>query len=258
MATVSFTVVYILLCSLTYIPKQHQTTAATRFRQKRFTNADICNTAKKTLRTNATCSSSSTSSKSTMCNNKPSCNGEPLVYHCVRFNSGFAEVCAPRQNITGYCCTMFDEGVGRVVEDFSRPCSNCSFKYPSDESVKYEQCIKLQEISPDKIPSESETESTGEPCNEEMRRRRRDTGCNECCNGDDGESKTGSDKKKENESAIYAYTIAPSLIAFVIVCVIAVKIVLYNKGHRRSQSADVKDDRYNSEVDVLTPINVDV
>lgn len=56
-----------------------------------------------------------------------------------------------------------------------------------------EQCIKLQEISPDKIPSESETESTGEPCNEEMRRRRRDTGCNECCNGDDGESKTGSE-----------------------------------------------------------------
>lgn len=39
-----------------------------------------------------------------------------------------------------------------------------------------------------------------------------------------------SSKKKENESAIYAYTIAPSLIAFVIVCVIAVKIVLYNKG----------------------------
>lgn len=31
---------------------------------------------------------------------------------------------------------MFDEGVGRVVEDFSRPCTDCSFKYPSDESVK--------------------------------------------------------------------------------------------------------------------------
>lgn len=38
--------------------------------------------------------------------------------------------------VLGYCCTMFDEGVGRVVEDFSRPCSDCSFKYPSDESVK--------------------------------------------------------------------------------------------------------------------------
>lgn len=29
-------------------------------------------------------------------------------------------------------------------------------------------------------------------------------------------------------------------------------------GYRGSQTADVKDDRYNSEVDVLTPINVDV
>lgn len=38
--------------------------------------------------------------------------------------------------VLGYACTMFDEGVGRVVEDFSRPCSDCSFKYSSDESVK--------------------------------------------------------------------------------------------------------------------------
>lgn len=136
MTTVSFTVVYILVCFLTYILELHQTMAATRFRQRRFTNvrfsfisilfsnkgkksiliskmltwhqnclllfqADICHTAKETLKTNATCSSSNTSLKTTMCNNKPSCNGEPLVYHCVLYNSGFAEVCAPRQNITG-------------------------------------------------------------------------------------------------------------------------------------------------------------
>lgn len=39
-----------------------------------------------------------------------------------------------------------------------------------------------------------------------------------------------SSKKKENESAIYAYTIAPSLVVFFVVCVIAVKIVSIYKG----------------------------
>lgn len=239
MAAVSFTVVYIFVCSLTNILELHQTMAAARFRQRRFTNADICNTAKKTLKTNVTCSSSNTSSKTTMCSNQPSCNGEPLVYHCVLYNSGFAEVCAPRHIITGYCCTMFDEGVGRVVEDFSRPCTNCSFMYPSDESVKYEQCIKLREQSSEEIPSESKSESTAKPCNKGLRIIRRDTGCN---GDDDGESKSGSGKKKENESAIYAYTIVPSLVAFFVVCVIAVKIVRKYKGYKKAKSADVEEE----------------
>lgn len=237
MATVSFTVVYILVCSLTYMLELHQTMAATRFRQRRFTNADICNSAKETLKTNATCSSSNTSLKTTMCNNKPSCNGEPLVYHCVLYNSGFAEVCAPRYYITGYACTMFDEGVGRVVEDFSRPCSDCSFKYSSDESVKYEQCIKPPEKSSEEIPSESESESTGKPCNKKMRRSRRDTGCH-----DDDESKTGSVTKKEKESAIYAFTIAPSLVVVFIVCVIAVKIVPYYKAREKERKGGKGND----------------
>lgn len=38
MASVSFTVVYIFVCSLTYILEQHQTMAAAGFRQRRFTN----------------------------------------------------------------------------------------------------------------------------------------------------------------------------------------------------------------------------
>lgn len=172
MATERFLVMCILMCSL----ELQQAKASTMFRQRRFTNADICNTTTETLKEIATCSSSNTSSKNVMCSNKTPCNGEPLVYHCVLFKLGFAEVCAPRYNITGYCCTMFDEGVGRVVEDFSRPCSDCSFKYPSDQSVKYEQCITL--------PGKSE--STGTPCNKEIRRSKRNTGCN-----GDGESKTG-------------------------------------------------------------------
>lgn len=159
---------------------------------------------------------------------------------------------------------MFDEGVGRVVEDFSRPCTNCLFKYPSDESVKYEQCIKLQvpEKSSEEIPSESTSESTAKPCNKGKRLRRRDTACNECCNDDDdGESKSGSGKKKENESAIYAYTIAPSLVALFIVCVIAVKMFPYCKGYRRSQFADVVDGslpQASGEVDVPTTIEKNV
>lgn len=248
MATVSFRVVYILVCSLTYILELHQTMAATRFRQKRFTNADICNTTKNTLNTITTCSSSITSSKTTMCSNQPSCNGEPLVYHCVRYKLGFVEVCAPRYNITGYACTMFDEGVGRVVEDFSRPCSDCSFKYSSDESVKYEQCIKPPEKLPEEIPSESESESTGKPCNKEMRRSRQDTGCH-----DDDESKTGSVTKKEKESPIYAYTIAPSLVVVFIVCVIAVKVVPYYKGYKKAKSADVEEESLPQ-----TPLEVDL
>lgn len=39
-----------------------------------------------------------------------------------------------------------------------------------------------------------------------------------------------SSKKKENDSAIFAYTIAPSLVGLFVVCVIAVKIVPYYKG----------------------------
>lgn len=38
--------------------------------------------------------------------------------------------------VLGYCCIMFDEGVGRVVEDFSRLCFDCLFKYLFDEFVK--------------------------------------------------------------------------------------------------------------------------
>lgn len=35
------------------------------------------------------------------CDLYPSCSGIPLVYHCVSYKEGLAEVCAPRDQITG-------------------------------------------------------------------------------------------------------------------------------------------------------------
>lgn len=39
--------------------------------------------------------------KKKACNTLPPCQGEELVYHCVRFRDGLAEVCAPKEKITG-------------------------------------------------------------------------------------------------------------------------------------------------------------
>lgn len=35
----------------------------------------------------------------------------------------------------GSYCAVFDNGIGRVIEDFSRPCSECPFKYPSADAM---------------------------------------------------------------------------------------------------------------------------
>ncbi|XP_078334797.1 uncharacterized protein LOC111101102 isoform X2 [Crassostrea virginica] len=72
------------------------------------------------------------------CSKYPSCNGEPLVYHCVKHVDvgSFIEICARRVRITGKCCTEYDEILGQIREDFSRPCSNCPFHYFSNEIYK--------------------------------------------------------------------------------------------------------------------------
>lgn len=33
----------------------------------------------------------------------------------------------------GHCCPFYDEGLGRVIEDFSRSCPNCPVQYFSDD-----------------------------------------------------------------------------------------------------------------------------
>ena len=43
-----------------------------------------------------------------------------LIYKCFVF--------------VGRCCAMFDYGVGRVIEDYDKLCSECPFNYNSTES----------------------------------------------------------------------------------------------------------------------------
>lgn len=114
-------------------------------RQKRFTEVDICFETNNTLEFVNECPDSDflfqERSIRKNCESYPQCTGEPLVYHCVRFREELVEVCAPRGLITGFCCALFDEGVGRVVEDYFHPCSDCPFVYQSDDGSKYSKCV---------------------------------------------------------------------------------------------------------------------
>lgn len=38
----------------------------------------------------------------------------------------------------GRCCPVYDRRLGRVREDYNSPCSECPFKYQSDDLVKCE------------------------------------------------------------------------------------------------------------------------
>lgn len=38
--------------------------------------------------------------------------------------------------VVGECCALYDEGLGRVIEDYNRPCSDCPFQYLSDAFLK--------------------------------------------------------------------------------------------------------------------------
>ncbi|XP_078334640.1 uncharacterized protein LOC144625901 isoform X2 [Crassostrea virginica] len=80
--------------------------------------------------------------KKKQCYRFPTCQNEPLVYHCVRFSSKLVEVCAPRGLITGGCCALFDDGLGRVVADFYNQCTECPFRYFSNETLLYSSCVR--------------------------------------------------------------------------------------------------------------------
>lgn len=114
-------------------------------RYKRFTEIDICYETNNTLGFVSQCPKNDSlfqeRSRRKNCKTLPQCTGEPLVYHCVRFREELVEVCAPRGLITGFCCALFDEGVGRVVEDYFNPCSDCPFVYQSDDVSKYSKCV---------------------------------------------------------------------------------------------------------------------
>lgn len=111
-----------------------------------YTKEDICNHSKNTLEKVSTCPGNDTAfkmrSERKACHSYPTCQDKQLVYHCTRYEEGLVEVCAPRSNITGKCCTYFERGLGKVMEDNTKNCSECPFKYNSDESSKFSECVE--------------------------------------------------------------------------------------------------------------------
>lgn len=94
------------------------------------------------------------------------CHGKKLVYHCTRYDNGLADVCAPEEEIIGKSCTFFEKGLGKVVEDYNKNCSECPFKYNSTESFKFSECvlpamiISLNQTSKQGIYETTETQRT--------------------------------------------------------------------------------------------------
>lgn len=115
------------------------------YRQKRLSEDKVCHETNTTVAKVLSCPENETilneRSEKKMCKKYPKCHGEPLVYHCVRSKGNFVEVCAPRRQIVGSCCAVFDVGIGLVIEDYKRPCEECPFKYQSDGCLKYSTCL---------------------------------------------------------------------------------------------------------------------
>lgn len=115
-------------------------------REKRYTEADICPTSQKTLENVKYCPGTVEEYKDRSdqknCNSSQLCAGVPLIYHCVLSGDTPVEICAPRALISGKCCYLYNEKLGRVIEDYNRPCSMCPFQYNSDESEYGIQCGK--------------------------------------------------------------------------------------------------------------------
>lgn len=215
-------------------------------RLKRFTKGDVCYETSKTLEMVGQCPTNASffqeRSEKKTCDLYPACSGIPLVYHCVNYKDGLAEVCAPRDQITGFCCALYDEGVGRVVEDYNRPCSNCSFRYPSDNIVKYPQCI----APPKTTFFDGDTNETA-PCHQGEKRGKRHAECS-----GDGIANVG--EWEETDSSRYALTIAPPVIF--IICL--TMVTLYCKRTQRSNmpkaahktEGELKDNAERTPLDV--------
>lgn len=151
-------------------------------RTKRFTKSDICHGTFATLETVERCPRNATDierrSRGKKCDINSPCQEDPSVYHCVRYEDRLVEVCAPRGLITGNCCAVFNRGVGRVVEDYNKPCSECPFKYQSADSVRYNTCIEpiaKPQTHQTNIESTTPTEKFESCCN--AKRDKRDATC---------------------------------------------------------------------------------
>lgn len=110
-----------------------------------YTQEDICIHSNATVENVTNCPGNATAikerSEKKRCDVYQHCQDKQLVYHCTRYDKKLVEVCAPKQNITGSCCTLFEKLLGRVIEDYTKNCSECPFKYHSDESLKFSECV---------------------------------------------------------------------------------------------------------------------
>ncbi|XP_062570658.1 uncharacterized protein LOC134232687 [Saccostrea cucullata] len=172
--------------------------------QKRFTPDDVCTETFKTINPVNECPTDEESIKrrSSEFNCKDvrdSCTSEDLVYHCVHSGRKILEVCSPRHYVTGKYCVQFDNGVGRVIEDFSVPCPECPFQHYSNESITYATCLKkIQSLTvvqstvmSTDVSTTSFIASTSTPdttnlignknCTSSKRRSKRNADCNQCC-----------------------------------------------------------------------------
>lgn len=107
-------------------------------RQRRYTEEDICLESQKSLQEVKSCPDNSVTFEERLtkknCSEYKRCAGIQLIYHCVFDESRerLVEVCAPLSFITGRFCASYDMGLGRVIEDWKKPCSRCPFQYPSN------------------------------------------------------------------------------------------------------------------------------
>lgn len=51
-----------------------------------------------------------------------------LRLHCKKESFDILKIA-----ISGSCCSVFDLGIGRVVEDYNSPCAECPFVYQSND-----------------------------------------------------------------------------------------------------------------------------
>lgn len=220
------------------------------------TKEDVCKETNKTIKVLKSLPENYTVSREQMqknvCDNLPKCNGEQLIYHCVRHKAYLVEVCAPRRLITGSYCPVFDNGIGRVIEDFSRPCSECPFKYQSADALKYSSCMNIgkMQISSPKSNTATSTHDQllkmfgidGSPCCDATRCKRTTEGCTKDKSTSNvmkpNENHPKSGVKKSTFSWIYI-TLPASILCISLLSTIV--FALYLNRKRRTSRAIEKD-----------------
>lgn len=115
-------------------------------RQKRYEEEYVCQESKQTVTTVDECPQSDKvfeeQSNNKSCSSYSPCAEERLVYHCLPSGEKFVEVCAPSSVITGGCCPVYNDIIGRVIEDYNKPCPSCPFRYKSDENLNNTECLQ--------------------------------------------------------------------------------------------------------------------